>query len=190
MLATSGGEIVVDGRAYPVAKASPEEFEGFDLALFAGTEGEKGAAVTLSPGAMEREARVGPLEHVQLGVEAATIPRAVGIVAWRTARGQIGARAQSGGIGRPFELGEEGPQCERRGKSPIAPQGSPHHSPLSRPSTASTAPSGSTPKRFFDHVRSAAFTEYYARPETWASLGYKGPPQPLGFMDFTQPPGG
>jgi len=58
VLATSAGEIAVDGHTYPVAKAAPEEFDGFDLALFAGTEGEKGAAVTLSPGAIERGAIV------------------------------------------------------------------------------------------------------------------------------------
>ena len=53
VLATSAGEISVDGQAYAVAAARIEEFEQFDLALFAGTEGEKGAAVTLSPGAIE-----------------------------------------------------------------------------------------------------------------------------------------
>lgn len=29
---------------------------------------------------------------------------------------------------------------------------------------------------------------YYARPEVWPSLGFDGPPQPGGFLDYTNPP--
>ena len=58
VLATSAGSVEVDGRAYPVQAATPEAFEGCDIALFAGTEGEKGAAVTLAPEAIKRGAVV------------------------------------------------------------------------------------------------------------------------------------
>jgi hypothetical protein len=29
----------------------------------------------------------------------------------------------------------------------------------------------------------------YAHPDSWPSMGYAGPPQPRGFMDFAGPPG-
>jgi aspartate-semialdehyde dehydrogenase len=47
VFARSARDIEVDGRIYPVKAVSPEGFEGIDIALFAGTEGEKGAAVPL-----------------------------------------------------------------------------------------------------------------------------------------------
>ena len=46
----------------------------------------------------------------------------------------------------------------------------------------------SLPRIFFERVRFDAFTHYYARPETWKSLGYKGPPQPEGFPDYAYAP--
>jgi hypothetical protein len=46
----------------------------------------------------------------------------------------------------------------------------------------------SLPRTFFERVRSDAFTHYYAHPETWKSLGYKGPPQPEGFPDYADIP--
>ncbi len=58
VLATSAGEVSVDGRAYEVRAAAPEEFAGCDIALFAGTEGEKGAAVLYAPEAIKRGAVV------------------------------------------------------------------------------------------------------------------------------------
>jgi hypothetical protein len=42
--------------------------------------------------------------------------------------------------------------------------------------------------RFFLKTRQDAFGFYYSQPESWAGLAYRGPPQPLGFMDYEQPP--
>jgi len=58
VLARSERTLTVDGRDYPVRLTSPEAFEGIDIALFAGTEGEKGAAVTFGPEAVGRGAVV------------------------------------------------------------------------------------------------------------------------------------
>ena len=44
------------------------------------------------------------------------------------------------------------------------------------------------PYAFFHSVRQNALTLYYARSESWAALGYDGPPQPNGFPDYHQPP--
>jgi len=54
VLARSAREIEVDGRKYFVQAVTPEAFNGMDIALFAGTEGEKGAAVTYAPEAVLR----------------------------------------------------------------------------------------------------------------------------------------
>ena len=56
VLARSERTLTVDGRAYGVHATTPEAFEGIDIALFAGTEGEKGAAVTFGPEAVKRGA--------------------------------------------------------------------------------------------------------------------------------------
>ena len=56
--ARSAREIEVDGQKYSVQPISPEAFEGIDIALFAGTEGEKGAAVTYAAEAVKRGAVV------------------------------------------------------------------------------------------------------------------------------------
>lgn len=47
-----------------------------------------------------------------------------------------------------------------------------------------------TPARvFFERTRADAFTHYYARPESWRGIvQYRGPPQPLGFADYAEPP--
>lgn len=37
-------------------------------------------------------------------------------------------------------------------------------------------------------LREETMAAYYARPEAWPSLGFAGPPQPLGFLDYTDPP--
>jgi len=58
VLARSAREIDVEGVKYPVSEIKPESFEGVEIALFAGTEGEKGAAVTFSPEAIKRGAVV------------------------------------------------------------------------------------------------------------------------------------
>jgi aspartate-semialdehyde dehydrogenase len=58
VLARSAREIEVDGAKYQVQAISPEAFEKIDKALFAGTEGEKGAAVTFAPEAVKRGAVV------------------------------------------------------------------------------------------------------------------------------------
>ena len=46
----------------------------------------------------------------------------------------------------------------------------------------------SLPRAFFDAVRHYAFGIYYAHPETNVTLGYTGPPQPVGFPDYAEPP--
>ncbi|MFA5096029.1 MAG: aspartate-semialdehyde dehydrogenase [Candidatus Omnitrophota bacterium] len=58
VFARSARDIEVDGRKYSVEPISPEGFEGVDIALFAGTEGEKGAAVTYAAEAVKRGAVV------------------------------------------------------------------------------------------------------------------------------------
>ncbi|OGW99627.1 MAG: hypothetical protein A2062_01150, partial [Omnitrophica WOR_2 bacterium GWA2_44_7] len=54
VFARSARNIQVDGQAYSVQPITPEGFKGVDIALFAGTEGEKGAAVTYAPEAVKR----------------------------------------------------------------------------------------------------------------------------------------
>ena len=54
VFARSAREIEVDGQKYSVEAISPEGFSGIDIALFAGTEGEKGAAVTYAQEAIKR----------------------------------------------------------------------------------------------------------------------------------------
>jgi aspartate-semialdehyde dehydrogenase len=54
VLARTPRTICVDGKDYQVEATTAEAFEGVDIALFAGTEGEKGAAVTFGPGAAAR----------------------------------------------------------------------------------------------------------------------------------------
>jgi aspartate-semialdehyde dehydrogenase len=58
ILARSDREMAIDGRTYQVRATTPEAFEGVDIALFAGTEGEKGAAVTFGEEAVKRGAVV------------------------------------------------------------------------------------------------------------------------------------
>lgn len=58
ILARSSRQIEVDGDKYNVEAISPEAFNGIDIALFAGTEGEKGAAVTYATEAVKRGAVV------------------------------------------------------------------------------------------------------------------------------------
>ncbi len=58
VFARSARDIQVDGQTYSVTPITPEGFEGIDIALFAGTEGEKGAAVTYASEAVKRGAVV------------------------------------------------------------------------------------------------------------------------------------
>lgn len=58
IFARSSRTIQVDGLNYVVKAITPEGFEGIDIALFAGTEGEKGAAATYAPEAVKRGAVV------------------------------------------------------------------------------------------------------------------------------------
>src|SRR3989338_3186768 len=58
VLARSARDINVDGTAYSVEAISNEALEGIDIALFAGTEGEKGAANTYASEAVKRGAIV------------------------------------------------------------------------------------------------------------------------------------
>ena len=46
----------------------------------------------------------------------------------------------------------------------------------------------SLPQAFFGFTQREAFTHYYAQPAAWAGLGFDGPPQPRGFLDFAKPP--
>ena len=58
ILARTERQTVLDGETFEVGVAEPDAFEGVDFAFFAGTEGEKGAAVQLASEAMERGAVV------------------------------------------------------------------------------------------------------------------------------------
>lgn len=58
VFARSQRDIIVDGSTYRVLSINPDGFKDIDIALFAGTEGEKGAAVTFAPEAIERGAVV------------------------------------------------------------------------------------------------------------------------------------
>lgn len=58
LLARSARTISLDGQQYQVEAITPESFQGVDIALFAGTEGEKGAAVTYAEIAVKNGAVV------------------------------------------------------------------------------------------------------------------------------------
>src|SRR5919107_1046674 len=58
ILARSARSAVLAGETFEVGVAEPEAFEGVDIAFFAGTEGEKGAAVQLADEAITRVAVV------------------------------------------------------------------------------------------------------------------------------------
>ena len=58
VFARSARDINVDGDTYSVEPITPDGFNGVDIALFAGTEGEKGAAVTYAAEAVKRGAVV------------------------------------------------------------------------------------------------------------------------------------
>ncbi|CAN5618547.1 aspartate-semialdehyde dehydrogenase [soil metagenome] len=58
ILARTERQTVLDGETFEVGIAEPDAFEGVDFAFFAGTEGEKGAAVQLASEAISRGATV------------------------------------------------------------------------------------------------------------------------------------
>ena len=58
VLARSARRAVLAGEEFEVGVAEPDAFEGVDVAFFAGTEGEKGAAVQLAREAISRGAVV------------------------------------------------------------------------------------------------------------------------------------
>ncbi|MCX5669616.1 MAG: aspartate-semialdehyde dehydrogenase [Candidatus Omnitrophica bacterium] len=58
VFARSARDINVDGDTYSVEPITPDGFKGIDIALFAGTEGEKGAAVIYAAEAVKRGAVV------------------------------------------------------------------------------------------------------------------------------------
>src|ERR687897_1454887 len=58
VLARSARRAVLAGETFEVGLAEPDAFEGVDFAFFAGTEGEKGAAVQLAREAIDRSAIV------------------------------------------------------------------------------------------------------------------------------------
>jgi aspartate-semialdehyde dehydrogenase len=58
VLARTARTIIVGNKAYQVEPTTAESFDGVDIALFAGTEGEKGAAVLFSEDAISRGAVV------------------------------------------------------------------------------------------------------------------------------------
>jgi aspartate-semialdehyde dehydrogenase len=58
VFARSSRDIEIDNRIYSVKEISYDGFDGIDIALFAGTEGEKGAAVIYGPEVVKRGAVV------------------------------------------------------------------------------------------------------------------------------------
>lgn len=53
---------------------------------------------------------------------------------------------------------------------------------------ASSGKINSLERVFFIKIRNDAFYYYYSHPTTWNALRYPGPPQPMGFMNYTSPP--
>ncbi len=43
-------------------------------------------------------------------------------------------------------------------------------------------------RTFFHQFRTLVIKFYYGDPEVWKKLSYDGPPQPRGFMDYSEPP--
>lgn len=44
------------------------------------------------------------------------------------------------------------------------------------------------PNRFFRRLREATLDAYYSNPAAWPQLSFRGPPQPAGYPDYTEPP--
>jgi gluconate 2-dehydrogenase gamma chain len=43
---------------------------------------------------------------------------------------------------------------------------------------------------FFNAIRQHVFYGYYSNPVSWKVVGYFGPPQPVGYLDYADPPSG
>jgi hypothetical protein len=41
---------------------------------------------------------------------------------------------------------------------------------------------------FFHEIRADAIASYYSNPVSWLEIGYYGPPQPVGYLQFDEPP--
>lgn len=54
---------------------------------------------------------------------------------------------------------------------------------------AAEAPAASMPARFIQRLRDQAFQLYYAHPEALAGMAGAGPPQPMGYPRYAEPPG-
>jgi len=55
---------------------------------------------------------------------------------------------------------------------------------------AEQAAAESPARRAFARTREDAFAAFYGDPRAWPGIGYRGPPQPEGFPDYSQPPQG
>jgi hypothetical protein len=53
---------------------------------------------------------------------------------------------------------------------------------------AELEPAGTLPRQFFEQTAEVCFFLYYSRPDGWKGLRYDGPPQPRGFLNYTQAP--
>lgn len=54
---------------------------------------------------------------------------------------------------------------------------------------AAEAPVQSMPARFIQRLRDQAFELYYAHPEALTGMAGAGPPQPMGYPRYAEPPG-
>jgi len=77
-------------------------------------------------------------------------------------------------------------EARRRGAEHFAALPEPAREEIAR--AAKATPGRALPRVFFDDTWALAISYYYARRDTWASLGYHGPPQPIGFPDADQAP--
>ena len=53
---------------------------------------------------------------------------------------------------------------------------------------AAASATGSAPRTFFQASLDDALFHAYADPRAWAGIGYAGPPQPIGFLDYAAAP--
>lgn len=53
---------------------------------------------------------------------------------------------------------------------------------------AENSPRTSAQRQLFTVLRNDVMQRYYSHADAWDQLGYQGPPQPLGFMDYSKPP--
>ncbi len=53
---------------------------------------------------------------------------------------------------------------------------------------AQSSTPGKIERLFFERTHDDLLGLYYANPKAWHGLGFAGPPQPFGFLDFDRPP--